>query len=87
MVVIKFERSPSKKGEHPDDYIFKIPRNYIRNELINPNKTYWVICEEIKKPKEIQKKTKNNTAPDKNNKKESKGTIDMDKIFLRGLEK
>lgn len=41
--VITFERKPSKQG---DDYFFKIPRNYIRNNLINPEKIYNIYLEE-----------------------------------------
>lgn len=48
MIEIKFIRKPAKTGEHPDDYSFKIPRNYIYNGLINRDKYYEVICREKK---------------------------------------
>ena len=40
---ISFERSPAKYGTE-DDFMFKIPRNYIRNNLINPDKKYKVFA-------------------------------------------
>ena len=51
MVDIKFIRKPFKKGDHIDDYAFKIPRVYIRNDLINPDITYEVKVCPIKKSK------------------------------------
>jgi len=42
--LITFERSPAKMG---DDYIFWIPRLYIKNNLIDPNKKYKIYIEEL----------------------------------------
>ena len=47
MVELQFIRKPSKKGDHPDDYNVKLPRLYIRNHIIDPNKKYVWRWEEV----------------------------------------
>lgn len=43
--LVSFVRKPSKQG---DDYFFKIPRIYMRNDFIDYEKTYKVYIKEIK---------------------------------------
>ena len=51
MVDIKFIRKPSRKGEHPDDYNIKIPRLYIRNQIVDPTIAYEIRMIPIPKKK------------------------------------
>lgn len=50
-IELKWKRKPVKSGRHPDDYVFSIPRTYIRNELIDPNQLYQIKIEPIKDKK------------------------------------
>lgn len=50
--LIKFTKKPAKQGE---DYVVIIPRLYIRNDLINPQKTYNIYFEEIEYLENIPK--------------------------------
>ena len=45
----KLLRLKNKKiAKMGDDYVIFMPRNYIRNELINPSKRYNIYLEEVK---------------------------------------
>lgn len=45
---ISFIRSPAKTG---DRYVFTIPKSYIRNKLIDPEKKYKIFLAEIEENK------------------------------------
>lgn len=41
---VKFKRKPAKTGP---EYIFVIPRSFVKNGLINPNRTYEIYLKEV----------------------------------------
>jgi hypothetical protein len=46
---VKFKRKPAKTGP---EYVFVIPRSFIKNGLIDPKKTYEVHLKEVPDAKE-----------------------------------
>ncbi|MEX2717089.1 MAG: hypothetical protein Q6370_012370 [Candidatus Sigynarchaeota archaeon] len=46
---VKFKRKPAKTGP---EYIFVIPRSFVKNGLIDPNKTYEVYLKEVPEEKD-----------------------------------
>lgn len=46
---IKFIRSPARHGTNKYDYVFTIPRNLIKLEFVDPDKTYTIYLQELKK--------------------------------------
>jgi hypothetical protein len=42
--LVSFVRKPAKSGS---DYVFWIPRVYLKNNLIDPKKTYKIYLEEV----------------------------------------
>ncbi len=44
--IVKFTRKPAKMGE---DFIFWIPRVYVRNGLVDPNSEYEIFLAKKKK--------------------------------------